>query len=164
MYHRTKYIKWEIKRWQRKWIMVIVQDNMYALSNKQWIMWFCIVSYLMPCWKRDVNIHTLLQTLDLAFLALKHLQNVSLVVKVTIGDLRGQEDLWRWAQSSKAIGSEMQVCVTANSWLHHDPSFQSQEALCEISLSPTGLWMPTMHHKEAGTPKPAFSSVGRCQS
>lgn len=73
--------------------MVIVQYNVYALSNRQCRMGFCIVSYLMSCWKRCVNIQTLLQTLNFVFLALKHLQNVSLVVLVTIGDLRGQENL-----------------------------------------------------------------------
>lgn len=149
--------------------MVIVQCNMYALNNKQCRMWFCIVSYFMPCWKRGVNIHTLLQTLNLVFLALKHLQNVSLVVLVTIGDLRGEEDLWRWAQRSGVIGSEMQACVTANSWfhlgcLHHHPSFKSQGALCETSLGPTGVLMPTLHHKEADTPQPAFISVEQCLS
>lgn len=73
---------------------------MYALCDKQCRVWFCIVSYLKPA-GTVFNIHTLLQTLNRVFLALKHLQNVSLVVLVTTGDLRDQEeDLWRWAQCS----------------------------------------------------------------
>lgn len=72
----------------------------------------------MPCWGRGVNVHTLLQTPSPVYLALKHLQNVHLVVLVTTGDLRSQEDLWTWAQSSRVIGSEMQPYITGTSWLH----------------------------------------------